>query len=318
MPSSVIVVGVGQIGSRHLQGLARCPRPLQLFVCDPNVESLTRARSRWQEVGGDAAGHTVTFAENLRTAPPQADLAIVATSAGGRAAIIEGVARQVDVRSWILEKVLAQSEDELARMVATLHGNPRVWVNIPRRMMAWHAALRRATPRRSPTRAAVVGGDWGLACNAVHFIDFLAWWTDETLAEVHVDRLEPRWYESKRPGYWEVNGTLVARFSGGSELALTCQATAARAVTTLAGPDGCWELHESDKTATRSDGLALPGRVEYQSEMSGAVAAEIIETGACRLPAFPEAVELHRVFLRSLLAHWNQHNDRQLTHVPIT
>jgi predicted dehydrogenase len=318
MKSSVLVIGAGQLGSRHLQGLARCRRPLEIFVCDSSGASLARAKARWAEVAAGAERHTVAFSDQLGAAPRRLDLVIVATGASGRAALLQQIAQHGEVGAWVLEKVLAQSGEELDAMLSLLGRHERVWVNTPRRIMAWHGELRRATSLRSPTFATVTGGDWGLACNAVHFLDLLAWWSGESLIGVNADDLAPGWHESKRPGYWEVHGTLRARYSGGSECVLTCGGSPAAVSLMLRAPQREWTIRESDGVALAADGAALPGRIEYQSELSGAVADGILEHGTCGLPTLQESVALHRPFLGSLLHHWNQHMPTRLAPLPIT
>lgn len=318
MAPKVLLVGAGQLGSRHLQGLAHCGVPLEIHVSDPSAESLERARARWLEVAGAGTSHRVSFASGVASLPPAVDVAIVATSAGGRAAFVEEIARRCMVQAWVLEKVLAQSEGELDAIVAATAAAKYASVNVPRRLMGWHRELKAATATQAPTMGIVRGGDWGLACNAVHFLDYMAWWTGETLVEVCTDQLAPRWHASKRPGYWEINGRLHVRYSQGSELVLDCAAEAGPLVITLRAADGEWTLREAEKSAAHSDGRSLPGRNEFQSEMTGTVVQSILESGSCGLPSLEESVALHRIFLRSLLAHWNSHEAERVSRLPIT
>lgn len=318
MKYKIILVGAGQLGSRHLQGLVRCNLPLEIIVIDPNVESLNRAKSRWIEVAATGVVHSVEFKHNFDEIAGSIDLAIISTNAGGRAELIQRIAKHLEVAYWLIEKVLAQSETELDLISTVLGENTKAWVNTPRRVMAWHQALKQATPRRTPSACTVSGGDWGLACNTVHFLDFMMWWTGEKVVSINTAQLASQWHPAKRGAYWEVYGTLLAQFSGGSGLTLHCTSEAANFAMTLGTQNDQWSIRELDGVAVRSNGALLPGRMEFQSEMTGALAESILSKGNCNLPTLSESVTLHRPLLNSLLAHWNSTMPDHLTQVPIT
>jgi hypothetical protein len=314
----VLVSGAGQLGTRHLQGLAGCGRPLEIHVQDPREASLSRAMQVWNDAGGTAASSHVSFHGSLESVPRELDVAIVATTADIRPAVTGLIARHAAVRYWILEKVLAQNERGLDELQSHA-GNPAAaWVNTPRRIMPWHQAIRsHLTPGR-PVNLEVRGAQWGLACNAIHFLDLVAWWTGEALEEVSTRRLCPQWVESKRQGFMEVFGTLEARFSGGSRAALTADETGTPV--TLALDDGRhqWQIVEAAGLARRSDGFQIPGSMTYQSALTGPLVESILERGRCDLPTLQESARIHRVFLRAMHLHWQHAGHPSSLAVPIT
>jgi len=315
---AVLVSGAGQLGSRYLQGLAKCRLPLRIFVQDSSPDSLERAALRWNEVAGPQQIHELSFHSSIEELPRQLDLAIVATTADSRPQVVGEIAAHAGVRFWVLEKVLAQSEAGLDQIVSCIGDGSRAWVNTPRRMMLWHRQIKAGLGLDHPMTLRVQGGAWGLACNAVHFLDLLAWWTGETLQTVNTERLAVHWFESKRRGSWEVAGTLEAKFSGGSCALLSAAEIVEPAF--LEATDGrrTWLIREGDGLASRSDGLEIPGRVAFQSEMSAPLAESILEGRGCDLPTLDESVALHRVFIGSMLEHWRRAADSGATAVPIT
>src|SRR5438105_962294 len=103
--STVAVIGVGRIGLRHLQGVMSVG-DAEIWVVDPSSDALTRARAEFTGV----AEHRVppTFATDVRDLPASIDVAIVATSADIRRAMVEDLLHGRDVRHIVLEKVLFQ------------------------------------------------------------------------------------------------------------------------------------------------------------------------------------------------------------------
>lgn len=316
--ATLLIAGAGQLGSRYLQGLAKCRTPLRIYVQDIDADSLDRAEQRWNEALGTETHHAASFHASVESLPRQLDIAIVTTTANVRPRVIDKIASLAAVRFWVLEKVLAQSESGLDEIESHIANESNAWVNTPRRMMPWHQQIKSQLGLTRPLTLKVEGGPWGLACNAVHYLDLVAWWSGETLQNVRTERLHANWIESKRPGYQEVAGTLEAQFSGGSRALLSANEIGTCESLVVSDDHLSWQIDETEGLARRSDGIDIPGRINLQSEMSTGLVEFILENGCCELPALRESSALHRVFIRSMLAHWQRAGNPAATFVPIT
>ena len=47
--TNIAIIGAGQLGSRHLQGLKKAQLPMNIFVLDASEESLTICEQRYNE-----------------------------------------------------------------------------------------------------------------------------------------------------------------------------------------------------------------------------------------------------------------------------
>ena len=106
---NVALIGAGQLGSRHLQGLAKTKCPLNIVVIDPSIENLKIAEDRWGEIQNDVK-HQIRFNQDLSQLD-RSDLfaTIVATGANVRRKVVEELFKcAAHVRFLILEKVLFQ------------------------------------------------------------------------------------------------------------------------------------------------------------------------------------------------------------------
>lgn len=318
MPKTVLIAGAGQLGSRHLQGLAAAEASLRIFVHDPSNDSLARAEARWREMPLRGGEKHVDFTADISELPDAFDVAIVATAADVRPAVVRDIGQRSDVRHWLLEKVLAQSAQQVVALNALTRSSVSAWVNTPRRMMRWHEALRGRLSGGAALSLAVEGGEWGLACNAVHFLDLVQWWTGASLRRVVCDELAPVWLPAKRVGYWEVNGTLTAEYDDGSVARLTAQGGARPMQLHLRAGDVECTIDEAAGTAVLATGERLSGRVERQSELTGAVVDALLRDGRCALPTLAASAALHVVYLDAMLAHWNAHQSDAVTELPIT
>ncbi len=316
---TVAISGAGQLGSRHLQGLSTCSLPLDIYVQDPSDGSLNLSKERWLEVlASGATRHRLNLCRSLAELPRQVDVAIVATPADVRPSIVAGIAEQSQVSYWILEKILARSVEALQQIRNSVGTASQAWVNTPRRALPWHQAIKAALVPGRPMQLRVDGGDWGLACNSIHFLDMFAWLTGEKLEDCRTDDLDSQWVASKRPGNMEIMGRLDAWFSGGSRVQLTARSGDVVYAFEFTDGEHVWHMDEVAGRASRSDGLVIPGRIPYQSEVTGSLIETLLETGNCALPTLDQSAQIHSVFLRSLLVHWQRHVNALATEVPIT
>jgi hypothetical protein len=314
----ITLIGAGQLGSRYLQGLAKSKSKLDIWVMDPSKDSLVRANARWMEAKGQEDGHSCHFVDSIMQFPENVDLAIVATTADVRADVVELLAAHSRVRFWVLEKVLAQSLLDLDRMTQATHNAEGVWVNLPFRTMDWHKKLGSKFFDGRVVGIAVHGGDWGLACNALHYLDLVSFWTGRSLVTVNSDKLDNHWHHSKRLGFYDVYGELKANFAGGLDVFLDSKNTNTPHIIEVMTTDGDWIVNEVEGRAIGPGGNVILGRVELQSDMSALLVETILELKDCELPTLADAVELHRPFLKSLFSHWNQTNICYDSKLPIT
>ena len=80
-----LIIGAGQLGSRHLQGLLKFDKEQIIYVLDTSVSSLDIAKERASEV---ESKHTIRYLTNWDSIPSELDLVIVATGASVRSKVV--------------------------------------------------------------------------------------------------------------------------------------------------------------------------------------------------------------------------------------
>lgn len=295
----ITIIGAGQLGSRHLQGLAWARTPLSITVLDRSPDTLAMARARWAEAEGPVNRHEVKYGG---VPPPDSDLAIVATTANQRDKVVETLAKLTNVGHWIIEKPLAQAPAQLDRLAAIL--GDRAVVNTARRTMRWHNFIATALQGHAPFEVTVEGGGWGLACNAIHHVDLVRWWTSEEPTEIDISGLKKQWIESKRKGFSEVLGRIAIDYSGGSRLTMVCREDRAPLVHLIRTADGHQaRLSEVENVFKGFEGKVIAGRTELQSEMTGFVADAMLAGRSVGLPSFRPIASAERMLLTALIPH---------------
>ena len=322
---NIVVIGAGQLGSRHLQALSKVNFQTTIEVVDPFASSLEVAKARFDEMSENSSIVGIRYVSSISQLSTNVDLAIIATNADVRAEVIRQLVKQCDVKNLVLEKVLFQKTEEYSEIQALLEvKNIKTWVNHPRRMFPYYAKLKELLVDSKQVSYQVQGGDWGLACNGLHFIDHLAFLTGCVDLKINTDGLNSSVIVSKRKGYFGVSGTLSGEI-GAHSFDLFCHENASPVVITICADNLNAIVDEGNgwvRIATKESGWQWAEDkakiIYYQSELSNKIAEDIFETGQCDLPTFVEATKLHIPFINAMLEHINRHGDDKHAACPIT
>lgn len=309
-------MGLGNIGFRHLQGLAAIHDRISLTGIDPDAAARTRAQTEW------SAGNA-KFSASLTDLPDTLSVAILATSAHKRLDLLESLLSVTRPENVILEKVVFQSPGDFEKAAAlAANSGTRLWINCPRRTWPFYRQLRHLVAEEKAqfhmtARCSVLA----LACNGIHFIDmfqFIGNTSDVYLTGVNLDEIFP----SKRPGYLEVYGTMDFENAAGSTFHLS---TRPDDPSIIEGDIEIGtrridlrELEGEARDRITGDLLVNCGQPPFQSALTGKIVASLIDTGTCDLAELSESGIAHRDFLGALGTHFNKAGYDVSAGVPIT
>jgi hypothetical protein len=306
MDNKLAVIGVGQVGSRHLQALGKVSGINKIFLVDTNPDSRKTAVSRFKEMNPDFRGRLQEL-ENIDKLPEELDVAVIATTADVRLIALKHLLRTSNVKSLILEKVLFQNLNdyfEAERILGEVV--TRTWVNCPQRIWPFFKDLRDRFASDPNLQLIVHGSQWGLACNAVHNADIAAFLWGNSLQ--HEPLLDPDFIDSKRAGFKEVTGEFVTRAGRG------------RLVRQLSYENGrfplCFTVHHPNAhiiwnavSGARMESNEAQGwgweasmmRAPYQSELTTLIVEDILAGRLCGLPEYRASASIHRGVLEAII-----------------
>lgn len=304
---SVKIIGAGQLGSRHLQALQAVKMPLRIEVIDPSPASLAVARERYEAIGKNDT-HQIDFLPKVTGGEPT-DIVIVATSSNVRRKVVQELLSVSQVKFAVLEKLLFDVREDYATVASLLDRSAtRAWVNCPMRVMPAYEKIR-ANFQGAPVSYRVTGSQFGLVTNAIHYIDHVCHLTGCTDYELDTDGLGKTPIASKRAGFLEFNGTLIARFADGSRLEVECYPNGnAPVVVEIFNAAQRYIVRESEgKLWSSSDATGWTWQEEaapipYQSQITAGVVDSLLATGECGLAPYSVSAKLHLALLEPLLA----------------
>jgi hypothetical protein len=319
-----LIIGAGNLGSRHLQGLVKYLGQIEIYVLDPSIDSLKVAEDRENEI---THKHKVIYTQSWKALPDFFDMVIIATNANIRETVIRKLLEHHKVRFLILEKVLFQELVAYQRVddLLVLH-NVITYVNHPRRMFESYNKLKLKIETNRQSLFSVVGGNWGIGCNALHLLDLFVYLSGKKLQDINADSIDDELLESSRKGFVEFTGTLTGHLTDGSFFSISSLKGETSSITAIifnneqrfliqeGGTPQVYELEKKNLFSCKNDDF----KFQYQSELTANIAVGLLQNNFCPLPTYNEARHTHEMFLTTMLEKYNKITGFQASILPVT
>ena len=322
----IVIIGAGQLGSRHLQGLTRMKQAINVTVIEPNPAALDVAKKRYDEMPSNPLIGSISFSSTIEALEGDVDVAIIATNADVRKNVIEYLFSVTVVKYMILEKVAFQSIVDFQVVLQLLESNnTKAWVNCSKRMHSFFKTLKTVLNLESRIQVRLEGGNWGLASNAIHMIDLFAFLTGEMLFSLNSSGLATKVYQSKRNGFIELGGVIEVNNSNGDQLTLIDEKeSTGQIVLSISSRNHRYKINYSDGkifSAHREDGWEEKEelfQIPLQSELTHLVVQQILDTGQCDITPIKESYVFHKPMLEAFNIHLSKLNGVKYEACPIT
>ena len=322
---NVIIIGAGELGSRHLQGILKCPSALFVFVVDPNPNSLQTAQERAKLIPHK---HKVNYLKTIEDVSTNIDIGIVATTANVREQVLVDLLNKIQIRHLILEKVLFQSISSF-QIIGDLLKKKMVcaWVNHPRRMFPYYQKINETIKDKqlNTFQCEVSGYNWGIGCNGLHFIDLCAYLNSESkIKQINCDLIDKKIAQNKRAGFIDFTGSLKLIFDDESSCKLMSNnLNSGPLIVSIKTNEDSWKITESNPVSILHSDKQLINKESscdalFQSDLSTLLIEDLIHKDLCNLPSYEDACKLHIPFIKALLKCYNEIMNTKDTALKIT
>lgn len=321
---NLLIIGAGQLGSRHLQGLLKLKEHSKIYVLDPSFTSLEIAKDRANEINHS---HEVFYNNDWKNLPDIFELVIIATGANVRQKVIIDLLKICKVKNLVLEKILFQDlksyskiEDLLLKMKIP------TWVNHPRRMYSHYKEIKKTILNTNEKITFQVnGGNWGLACNALHFIDLCAYLTNSSVKNIDFEWINQNIENSKRKNNIEFTGSIKGKMLDDSSFLISSfEGEESNICINISSNSNRWNIKENNNKILFSSIenkfslISIDIESEFQSTLTTKMAFDIINSGFCDLPTYEEACLSHVPFINKSIEKYNEITGGNLNYCPIT
>ena len=218
---NILVMGCGQIGSRHVQSLANAKFGVSIYALDKSDESLRKVRLIFEQVTDRHKNTKLIVIKRLVDIPVEIDVAIIASNSRERAALVSALLDKVVPKHIILEKVLFSRMSDYTKFEKIFNSvESKVWVN---QYMGYEFAFLSKYFKSGENFHMKVSGNWGLCCNSVHFIEIFHHLCGRVPLELVGSEFASEYKQSKRDGYFELFGSIDIVSSKSQRLTLDCR-----------------------------------------------------------------------------------------------
>jgi predicted dehydrogenase len=298
MTKQIAIIGFGAMGCRHAQSLINNPETAnwKILTVETSEENF---KLGIQKIGADETRiQRVSAISNL---PDSIDLAIVATSAAPRYAIMNQLLDK-GIKYYLLEKIVFQSLAQFDHIIQRMKQLEAVaYCNFVNRYFDNYNHIRKQIQSNPgiPVEMTVTGGEFGLGCNAIHYIDLFEYLTSSSgKVTIQYNLLEELESGNKRGNeYREFRGSIAAVNDKKQHLRITSfKAFETGIVINIRlGDHSLHQLNENMGTAVEYNENGIRNHLFNLLPTSRltAVICQDIFNGTCRLSTVQETRQTH-------------------------
>lgn len=306
---NLVIIGAGQIGSRHLQALGLLEVKVKIQVIDPSQESLKVAQTRFEEVAKEKQNITLEFLSEIEQAEKVIHTAIIATSSAIRRKVTEDLIIHANIKFIIFEKFLFADINDYEWIGNLLNEKKiKAYVNCPRRLFPNYQEIQEQLKGQKNVVFHAIGSNWGLGCNGIHMLDLFYYLTGKGNVVLYNDWIDKEILASKRQNYVEFSGTMRGTNNTNKFLITSHKEGNSPLVISLYNENFRILIEESSGTIFYSSSSSnwkwenKPFKMYYQSQLTHLVIQDLSTTGTCKLTSYEESSYLHQCFLNNLLS----------------
>lgn len=312
-----IIIGLGKLGVRHLQGLLSSGTSAKIYCVEISPLAIEDAKEKASEVIHDSE---LIFLNEI----PEGinfQIAIQATNSCQRYALSKKLLETNAVEHLIIEKVIFTQANEYGLFLAVLEqSKTNCWVNHVRRLYPHYQEIQKKLDSKLPVSGSVSGSGWGLASNALHFIDLFQFLSQSKVIEINTEGLKD-FYPAKRKGYMEINGLLRVKFQNSSTLFIYCGEADFNGISiNFTNGNNHYYINEGQANIM-SDAVNNPIkniRPLMVTQTTSDITKELLLSQKCNLPSYMNIQETHELFLKSLSQHFQATSSTKNTSLQIT
>lgn len=322
MNVSILVVGAGNLGRRHLQSLKLSDNIAKIYVVDSSDTAISLTKEAIEQA---KIKIPVCYFKSLDEIQKfNIDIAIVATTANSRLPILKSII-DYGIRNIVLEKIVFNSIQDIddGLFLISKEESTKIWVNCPRRLYPIYNKLKMEIKGSVFKSFTVKGNNFGMGCNGIHFIDLLAFLIDDSKYEFSSEKIT-NLEKSKRDTYIELFGIMEGDFESGCRIELECGKSSKNSdyEIKLEMEDGYLCIQELSGHAVLKKGELMRTfdfKMPFQSELTGPMIDQILHEGRCGLTTFKESMALHRPFIQaSYNSYAKRFGENEKKIVPLT
>jgi predicted dehydrogenase len=199
----ILVVGFGKMGCRHVQAFLQNKEMYELHVLELSERNI---KDNLKSI--NASYDECKWYKNLNDIPVL-DFAIIATSSEPRFDILKALIK-IGFKKFLLEKIVFQSEEQFKIAIKLIKSVDGIaYCNfVSRYFSAYNRIKKSLEANNDEINITVHGGEFGLGCNAIHYLDMFQYLTNDNNVSLKIAKIDVSKTENRRGDYSEFTGCI--------------------------------------------------------------------------------------------------------------
>ncbi len=293
------------MGCRHTQSMLNMDPKPQITVLEPSNEIFISNVAR---IG--ATIDDIILVKSLDELNINIDFAIIATSSQPRFEIVKSLLDK-GIKLFLLEKVVFQSEGQFKEIIKLLEDSgAKAYCNFVQRYYPNYRSLKKSIDKTKKINMVVNGGDFGLGCNALHYIDLFEYLTESKVILKNFQLSENQSGNKRGNIYKEFFGQLTFVTENGSSLWLLSQSDK------VGGVQIHLDFNKSKHLLCEEtlhhyqvcdDGKVLTNKFEilFTSNLTAVIYEDLLN-GSSLLPSVQDVANIHTQFFKAINSTLNK------------
>ena len=318
---SIVLVGCGNIGVRHLEGLLKLDKKISISIVEPNLTTQKSVQSYLSKFEYDEISHTINWYDSVKQLDSFSDLTIVATTSIDRVDLIEKLLEKGHLR-FLIEKIVCQSDTEYKQLLLNLEKyGAKGWINTNRRYFSFYQKIKPFFSSEYPITMKVTAGNKGLGSNALHYVDLFNWFIENTSTKLDGSKLHKKIFPNKRnPQLMEFAG-IINGINGKSNLIISFFPNDnSSIIVEIFNKENCISIDEITENIISSQGFFSDLAFEYEhvSSLTTKITNDILTNDICLLPSAEELYFIHKEIFQIFNTHIKRIRNEDTKLCPIT
>ena len=292
----ICLIGLGNIGFRHLQSILKLKEISKIDVIDIKYDLIIKNKIDYLNKNKSKINFYKSYIE-LRK---KYDFCIISTNSDVRFNSLKNFYRYSYAKYLILEKFLflkIKHYKDCEKFV--LDNKIQAWINCPRRTYKVYKQISQDIKNKSKLSIQCYGNKWNMASNCIHYIDLFSYFLKSHNFKYDLSGLHKKLYKSNKKNFIEYKGTIIASQAENPNNSITLKdKNSYNTFKMIIEYDDKKILIEETKeniNVISSDFKRLNKSydLEKQSNLTNIYIKNILTNGTCELPKLRDSINLH-------------------------
>ncbi|MHA7646443.1 Gfo/Idh/MocA family oxidoreductase [Nitrosopumilus sp. S4] len=320
----ICLVGCGNVGSRHLQAIAKLDFEIDVDIVEPIKDAIEMGKKRLDEIKYNDATHKFSWYKNIQELKDKPDLTIVATIATGRANMLCKLADMGHSR-FLIEKMVCQSNKEYENILTKFHQkNIKAWINTNPRCFSSYQKLKEFFGDSKKIHFSVTASNVSaLGTNAVHYMDLFSYFIDDYKIIMNGEMLIHKIFPNKRGSdLMEFAGMITGKGTNDSTISMSfLPFENLPTIVNIIGNGKHLLIDETNEKVldmVNHENKKFSFTFEHASSITTKISKDILDKDSCGLTTLENSYILHKEIFRIFNKHITKITGKKMELCPIT